>query len=83
MFHKGIYFRRRLKTSRISPILVDDEHDCIELYFTFLSYFWRAINLSLKPKYIGFKKDLRKVGIKMNFGKNFKRRQGNLFDKIM
>jgi len=41
-FLGGIYFRRRLKTSRICPIYVNDYRDCIELFFTFLSYLRRV-----------------------------------------
>jgi len=41
-FLGGIYFRRRLKTSRISPIRVDEQTDCVELFFTFLSYLRRV-----------------------------------------
>lgn len=41
-FIGGIYFRRRLKSSKISPIYVQEERDCLELLFTFLSYVRRS-----------------------------------------
>lgn len=39
----GIYFRRSLKASQISPVYVDDHGDCAELLVTFLSYAKRVI----------------------------------------
>jgi len=44
-FHQGIYFRRRLKTSRIRPVSLG-EGDCLELFFVFLAY---AVRCSLPP----------------------------------
>lgn len=37
-FKGGIYFRRRLKTSRIAPNFVGRRSDCLEVFNTFLSY---------------------------------------------
>ncbi len=39
----SLYFRRRLKDSRISPVSVDDSSDLCELLLIFLSYTLRAI----------------------------------------
>jgi len=37
-FLGGIYFRRSMKTSQISPVYVEKQEDCAELLLTFLSY---------------------------------------------
>ena len=42
-FTKGIYFRRRLKSTQISPVRVCQPQDCAELFLTFLSYARRVI----------------------------------------
>jgi len=41
-FLGGIYFRRRLQASQISPVFVTEPHDCICLSRIFLSYVKRA-----------------------------------------
>jgi hypothetical protein len=41
-FHQGIYFRRRLKTSRIRPVSLRPP-DCVELFLVFLAYAVRAL----------------------------------------
>jgi hypothetical protein len=41
-FHQGIYFRRRLKTSRIRPVSLK-EGDCFELFLVFLAYAVRSL----------------------------------------
>lgn len=38
----GIYFRRRLKDSRVAPVVVDKEIDKVELLLIFLAYVVRA-----------------------------------------
>lgn len=43
VLHGGIYFRRRLKDSRIAPVLVTDEHDQMELLLVFAAYCVRAL----------------------------------------
>ena len=40
----GIYFRRRLKTSRVVPYLLDNASDCNELFLTFISHINRIEN---------------------------------------
>lgn len=44
-FQQGIYFRRRLKTSRIAPVFLQDAADCQELFLVFLAYSLRALEL--------------------------------------
>jgi hypothetical protein len=39
---RGIYFRRRLKSHRIAPVLVEKAGDCFDLLLLFLSYTVRA-----------------------------------------
>lgn len=41
--HQGIYFRRRLKASRIAPVSLEHEGDCAELFLVFLVYAVRAL----------------------------------------
>lgn len=43
-FIGGVYFRRRLKSSQVSPVYVRSTQDCAELLFTFLSYTERAVD---------------------------------------
>jgi hypothetical protein len=49
-FHQGIYFRRRLKTSRISPVSLG-EGDCFELFLVFLAYTVRSLSPT-SPKFL-------------------------------
>ena len=45
-YYGGIYFRRRLKTSRIVPYYLEDTSDCNELFLTFISHINRIENRS-------------------------------------
>jgi hypothetical protein len=55
-FHQGIYFRRRLKTSRISPVSLG-KADCLELFLVFLAYAVRSLPPTSKaflPELVSF-----------------------------
>jgi len=54
-FHQGIYFRRRLKTSRISPVSLR-VGDCFELFLVFLAYTVRSspTSPSFLPELVSF-----------------------------
>jgi hypothetical protein len=52
-FLQGIYFRRRLKASRIAPVWLD-EADCGELFLIFLAYAIRALPLSASADAMDF-----------------------------
>ncbi|MBX2990228.1 MAG: SIR2 family protein [Bacteroidetes bacterium] len=41
----GLYFQRRLKASRISPVVLTHENDCIELLLIFMSYLLRSFSI--------------------------------------
>lgn len=48
-FLGGIYIRRPLKSSRISPMYIEDKRDCAELFLTFLSYVRRLYDSKTDP----------------------------------
>ena len=49
IFKGGIYFERRMKATRISPVYVE-QADCLELFSTFCSYTYRIYSGENSPK---------------------------------
>lgn len=83
VFLKGVYFRRRLKSSRISPVSVSNQQDCLELFFTFLSYVRRSCwEKPSDPDRNSFRKEVLALGENIFHRLDHKTFNKELFDRF-